>query len=57
MAHWLVSDHPELERMETVTNADNEHMIRVNHQLGLTTVRTELVVAHDIETLIARLTG
>jgi mycothiol synthase len=57
MAHWLVSDHPELERMETVTNADNEHMIRVNHQLGLTTVRTELVVAHDVETLIARLTG
>jgi hypothetical protein len=38
-------------------HADNEHMMRGDHRLGLTTVRTELVVAHDIETLIARLTG
>ncbi|ONI80674.1 hypothetical protein ALI22I_46310 [Saccharothrix sp. ALI-22-I] len=56
MAHWLVADHPDLERMETVTSADNEHMIRVNHRFGLATVRTELVVAHDIETLQTRLT-
>ncbi|MFD1147202.1 GNAT family N-acetyltransferase [Saccharothrix hoggarensis] len=55
MAHWLVSDHPDLERMGTVTNADNEHMVRVNHRLGLATVRTELVIAHDIDLLIARL--
>ncbi len=55
MAHWLVEDHPDLERMHTFTNADNEHMIRVNRQLGMTVERTELLVAHDIDALTARL--
>ncbi|MCC8250215.1 GNAT family N-acetyltransferase [Saccharothrix luteola] len=56
MAHWLVEDHPELRRMHTVTNSDNEHMIRVNRRLGMTVERTELVVAHEIDALTARLT-
>ncbi|MFD0204949.1 MULTISPECIES: GNAT family N-acetyltransferase [Saccharothrix] len=56
MAHWLVEDHPDLEHMHTVTNADNEHMIRVNRELGMTAERTELVVAHDVDALAARLT-
>lgn len=55
MAHWLLSDHPDLERMETFTNADNEHMIRVNHRLGLTTTSTRLVIAHDVEELLGSL--
>jgi hypothetical protein len=42
--------------MHTVINSDNEHMIRVNHRLGMTVERTELVVAHEIDALTARLT-
>ncbi|MEU4443589.1 GNAT family N-acetyltransferase [Actinosynnema sp. NPDC050801] len=57
MAHWLVEDHPDLERMRTFTNADNEHMIRVNRELGMAVERTVLVVAHDIDALTARLAG
>ncbi|MFE2753610.1 GNAT family N-acetyltransferase [Actinosynnema sp. NPDC059335] len=53
MAHWLVEDHPALERTRSFTHVDNEHMIRVNHRLGMVTERTELVVAHDIDALIA----
>jgi mycothiol synthase len=55
MAHWLVEDHPDLARMSTYTSSDNEHMIRVNHELGMTVERTELVVAHEITSLTARL--
>ena len=57
MAHWLADDHPDLERVRTYTNADNEHMIRVNRALGMTVERTELLIAHDIDALAVTLAG
>ncbi len=31
---WLVAEHPGIRRVRTSAAADNEHMLRVNRQLG-----------------------
>lgn len=53
MAEWLMADLPALERIETVTNHDNAHMLRVNDSFGFTTLRIELVLARDVAALSA----
>ncbi|MBW4721340.1 GNAT family N-acetyltransferase [Saccharothrix obliqua] len=52
---WLLADRPGLDRIYTTTGAGNEHMIRVNHQLGYTTVRTMVAVNRDLAELEADL--
>jgi mycothiol synthase len=51
MAHWLLADHPNLERIRTNTSADNTHMIRVNHQLGYRTVRKLIAMRAELAEL------
>ncbi|RKT52857.1 GNAT family N-acetyltransferase [Saccharothrix australiensis] len=51
MARWLVAERPEPTRVTTATGSDNEHMIRVNRELGFHVVNTQLVIAHDVEAL------
>ncbi|WP_433269132.1 GNAT family N-acetyltransferase [Actinosynnema sp. CS-041913] len=51
MARWLVDDQPGLVRITTATNSDNDHMIRVNREMGFQPMKTALVVAHDIAAL------
>lgn len=53
--HWLLADRPELDRIYTTTGAGNTHMIRVNHELGFTTVRTMIAVNRDLSGLEADL--
>lgn len=55
MLAWLLADRPKLKLVWTTTSADNVHMIRVNHELGLTTVRTMVVVNQEIAALHRRL--
>lgn len=55
MIRWLPADRPDLDRIYTTTGAGNEHIIRVNHQLGFTTVRTMIAVNRDLAALEADL--
>jgi GNAT superfamily N-acetyltransferase len=55
MTRWLVSDRSDLERIATGTSADNAHMIRVNHEVGYTTLGTLIAFQLDLATLEARL--
>ncbi|QFZ20649.1 GNAT family N-acetyltransferase [Saccharothrix syringae] len=55
LIHWLLADRPDLDRIYTTTGAGNEHMIRVNEQLGFTTVRTMVAVNRDLAELEAEL--
>lgn len=55
--NWLAADHPQVTRVATSSAADNEHMLRVNRQLGFTVdVATENWEA-DVTGLLARLAG
>lgn len=47
MVRWLRADRPELERVDTGTDASNAHMIRVNEQLGFVTHREVVVVSRS----------
>lgn len=51
MAEWLISELPALKRIETMTSADNTHMLRVNDRFGFTTLRVEFVLAQDVAAL------
>jgi len=51
MMRWLTAKRPEITWVGTNTAADNDHMIRVNHQVGY---RTEATVA-DVEVPIGAL--
>jgi RimJ/RimL family protein N-acetyltransferase len=55
MTRWLVAEKPELEAIYTTTAAENAHMIRVNHEVGYTTVRTMRWVEVDTAELTATL--
>jgi len=55
MVRWLLADRPDLDRIYTTTGASNEHMIRVNHQLGYRTVRTMIAVNRDLAAVEADL--
>jgi GNAT superfamily N-acetyltransferase len=54
MMRWLLADHPDVKRVWTQTAADNVHMIRVNGQLGYTTMATYATVEADIAKLMSR---
>lgn len=47
MLQWLRAERPELERIDTSTDAANFAMIRVNEQLGFTTARQTVVVSRS----------
>nr|WP_095872515.1 GNAT family N-acetyltransferase [Streptomyces sp. TLI_235] len=55
MLQWLTADLPRLERVLTMTTADNHHMIRVNARLGYVTDHVVASVESDIDALEARL--
>ncbi|MCE6995295.1 GNAT family N-acetyltransferase [Saccharothrix sp. S26] len=57
LIRWLLEDRPDLDRIYTTTGAGNAHMIRVNHRLGYTTVRTMIAVNRDLFELEAELAG
>ncbi len=45
MLRWLLADRPALELIETRTNADNVHMVRVNHRPGFVDAREVVTVS------------
>ncbi|GGM79951.1 hypothetical protein GCM10011609_14680 [Lentzea pudingi] len=47
MLHWLRADRPELERVDTGTDAGNSPMIKVNEQLGFVVDREVVVVSRS----------
>jgi GNAT superfamily N-acetyltransferase len=51
MVRWLRQQRPEITRLGTSTAADNVHMIRVNHQIGFTTLRSMVDVEAEVELL------
>jgi GNAT superfamily N-acetyltransferase len=51
MVRWLRQQRPEITRLGTSTAADNVHMIRVNHQIGFTTLRSMVDVEAEMELL------
>jgi mycothiol synthase len=55
MARWLVAERPALRRISTTTGAENAHMIRVNHAVGYTTLRSMIAVQQDLAALETRL--
>lgn len=55
MLRWLVADRPALGWISTTTGAENAHMIRVNHEIGFTTLRAMLAVQQDLAGVEARL--
>lgn len=55
LARWLRADHPGVRTVLTSTASSNAHMIRVNHQIGFTDVRTTLVLNTPLADLAARL--
>ncbi len=48
MLRQLVAERPALEWISTTTGAENAHMIRVNHEIGFTTLRNMLAVQQDL---------
>ncbi|MFD4669613.1 GNAT family N-acetyltransferase [Lentzea sp. NPDC058450] len=55
MLRLLLSERPEVDRVFTNVNAGNEHMMRVNDQIGFTTTATTVAVSAEIAELRARL--
>ena len=55
MMRWLPPERPLILRVSTNTGADNVNMIRTNHAVGYTTVRTMLTVEIDRRVLEANL--
>jgi RimJ/RimL family protein N-acetyltransferase len=51
MSAWLHEEQPAREWVMTMTNADNEHMIRVNERIGFTTTRTVVVLNAELDAL------
>ncbi|MDX3656361.1 GNAT family N-acetyltransferase [Streptomyces sp. ID05-26A] len=47
MLRWLRTERPDLERVDTGTDAGNSHMIRVNEQLGFVVDREVVVVSRS----------
>jgi mycothiol synthase len=55
MARWLVTERPAVARISTTTGEDNAHMLRVNSDVGYTTLRSVVAVRQDLAELSARL--
>ena len=52
---WLVADHPGVQRVRTSVAADNEHMLRVNRQLGFAVDLATQIRQAPLADLAARL--
>jgi len=57
MLRRLVADRPAVAWISTTTGAENTHMIRVNQEVGYTTLRPMLAVQQDLAAVESRLTG
>lgn len=55
MLRRLIADRPALEWISTTTGAENTHMIRVNDEVGFTTLRPMLAVQQDLAAVESRL--
>jgi mycothiol synthase len=54
---WLAADHPQVTRVVTSTAADNEHMLRINRQVGFTVDAATENWEADVTGLLTRLNG
>ena len=55
LTRWLVAERPAVARISTTTGEDNAHMLRVNSDIGYTTLRSVVAVRQDVAELTARL--
>ncbi|MEU5265646.1 GNAT family N-acetyltransferase [Amycolatopsis sp. NPDC021455] len=55
LTRWLVAERPAVARISTTTGEDNAHMLRVNRDVGYTTLRSMIAVRQGLEELTARL--
>ncbi|MGW6504265.1 GNAT family N-acetyltransferase [Nonomuraea angiospora] len=55
MMRWLLAERPEIAVVVTNVDASNDHMTRVNHQLGYATTRTMLTAEAALGALESRL--
>jgi hypothetical protein len=55
MMRMLATERPRLERVETTTAADNNYMIKVNHELGYVTTRSVATMEAAISEVRSRL--
>jgi RimJ/RimL family protein N-acetyltransferase len=55
MLRWLTADRPLIERITTTNAADNVHMIRINSEIGFTTVVVLADIEADLSALRSRL--
>ncbi|RSM48214.1 GNAT family N-acetyltransferase [Amycolatopsis balhimycina DSM 5908] len=55
LARWLVAERPAVARISTTTGEDNAHMLRVNADVGYTTLRSVVAMRQDLAEPAARL--
>ena len=48
MVRWLLAERPAVAWISTTTGADNAHMIRVNREIGFTTLPSMIAVQRDV---------
>ncbi|MGW5721499.1 GNAT family N-acetyltransferase [Amycolatopsis sp. NPDC003865] len=48
MARWLLAERPAVARISTTTGAENEHMIRVNQEVGYRTLPSMIAVQREL---------
>ncbi|MGK3201134.1 GNAT family N-acetyltransferase [Amycolatopsis sp. MEPSY49] len=48
MVRWLLAERPGLARISTTTGAENAHMIRVNEEVGYTTLPAMIAVQREL---------
>ncbi|WP_372663196.1 GNAT family N-acetyltransferase [Amycolatopsis kentuckyensis] len=48
MVRWLLAERPAVARISTTTGADNAHMIRVNEEIGYTTLPAMIAVQREL---------
>ncbi|MEV4058266.1 GNAT family N-acetyltransferase [Amycolatopsis sp. NPDC049688] len=54
MIRWLLAEWPGLRRISTTTGAENAHMIRVNRELGFSSLPAMIAVQLDLDALLSR---
>lgn len=52
MIRWLVAERPGLRRISTTTGVENAHMIRVNRELGFSSLPAVIAVQQDLGSLL-----
>ncbi|MBE1500805.1 GNAT superfamily N-acetyltransferase [Amycolatopsis lexingtonensis] len=53
MIRWLLAERPGLRRISTTTGAENVHMLRVNRELGLSSLPAVIAVQQDLDALLS----